>query len=133
MNNRIKQIADHLSASMRGFYYQGNTKKCQRRFKIKLNTERNKSLNVNYYKIICKSLLLFIIAGMMFVYNARLANADSSTNSLTANTAAAANANTKKTIKIAKITTSGAYSQIQKQLKKISGKFTKKHIFKSTQ
>jgi iron complex outermembrane receptor protein len=136
MNNRIKQIAEYLSICIRGkklYYYQGNAKNCQRRFKIKLNTERNKSLNVNYYKIIFKSLLLFIVAGMMLLFNAGPANAESSINSSTANAAAATNANTKKTIKIAKITTSSAYSSAQKQLKKISGKFTKKHIFKSSQ
>jgi len=134
MNNRIKQIAKYLSICIRGkklYYYQGNAKNCQRRFKIKLNTERNKSLNVNYYKIIFKGLLLFIVAGMMLLFNTGHANADSLITGSTANTAATINANTKKTIKIAKITTSGVYSQTQKQHKKISGKFTKKHIFKS--
>ena len=82
MNNRIKQIAEYLSICIRGkklYYYQGNAKNCQRRFKIKLNTERNKSLNVNYYKIIFKSLLLFFVAAMFLVFNTGLANADNST------------------------------------------------------
>ncbi|RZD18134.1 MAG: TonB-dependent receptor [Candidatus Acididesulfobacter diazotrophicus] len=87
MNNRIKQIADYLSIGIGGrvgVYYQDNKKK------------RNGSLNVNNincHKIIFKSLLLFIIAGMMFVYNTEIANADSSTK-----------ANAKKRIAIRKIT-----------------------------
>ncbi|MHB1645181.1 MAG: TonB-dependent receptor domain-containing protein, partial [bacterium] len=84
MNNRIKQIADYLSICIGGgvvAHYQDNKKK------------RNGSLNVNCHKIIFKSLLLFLIAGMMLVYNTEIANADSSTK-----------ANAKKRIAIRKIT-----------------------------
>ncbi len=68
---------------------------------------------------------------MMLVYNTGLANADSTT----ANTAAAAtnvNTNTKKTIKIAAVTSQQVISKAKKALKKISGKLTAKKIFKSS-
>ncbi|MCL5673738.1 MAG: TonB-dependent receptor [Deltaproteobacteria bacterium] len=129
MNNRIKQIADYLSICIGGggglYYYQGNAKNCQRRFKIKLNTERNKSLNVNYYKIILKSLSLFIIAAMLLVFNAGLANADSSTNSSTAKV--------KKTHKISEVTTQQILTKTKEALRKMNKTLTAKKIFKSTQ
>ncbi|RZD17271.1 MAG: TonB-dependent receptor [Candidatus Acididesulfobacter guangdongensis] len=126
MNNRIKQVAEYLSLFVLGDgYYQDNTKKYQRRFKIKLNTERNSNLNVNYYKIIFKSLLLFIAACMMLLFNTVLANADSSINSSTAKI--------KKTHKIAEVTSQQILTKTKKALREMNKILTAKKIFKSTQ
>jgi iron complex outermembrane receptor protein len=127
----IKQMADCLSIVSGGglYHHQDDNPKKERngsksyiliknQEKIEgvksLNRKQYDSLNVNYYyKIIFKGLLLFIVAGMMLLFNTGLANADSSTNNANSSTNIS-----KKILLIPKVAVSAKEISKTKQLKK---------------
>ncbi|MHB8232668.1 MAG: TonB-dependent receptor [bacterium] len=115
MKNQITDLFLYNNAGLGGYY----------------QNDRGKLRNINWYTIIFKTLplLLFIAGIILLVFNAELANADS---------AAGANngTNSNEPIKLGEVTSSSISNLLnyeQKELKRINGKFTQKHIFKSTQ